>query len=177
MLLDPNVSEYNFRPRIQAYDKFKQHLLKLGFTIYPREFDCGNSEHPLVDLAGKMGCNYWAFEYKSESDSISRGVEQVECYEKWFDLVVLVTEKNLDHRTSKDYWRLWRLGVGLWIYDPTSDRCIMKTRPEHQRPDLNHRKLLTRRFNSLSSIRRSEGIPKIPDCDLCSFDSNLASFT
>ena len=88
----------------QVYWSFRNYLLKSGFSVYPREFDCAGSDHPFVDLAGKMGAFYWAFEYKSETDSISRGLEQIKCYSEWFDYVVLVTERILDHSRSDLFW-------------------------------------------------------------------------
>ncbi len=159
---------------IPVYSRFKQHLADLGFTVYPEEFDCINSEHPLVDIAARMGFQYWAFEYKSKSDSISRGVEQVECYQKWFDQVVLVSERILNHRTSENYWRLRRMGVGIWIYDPATDKCIIKSQPNSWRAEPFQRKLVSRRFNSLTSIRRGRKCSfsnSSSICDLRSFVS------
>lgn len=134
----------------QCYDDFKVHLEKIGFSTYPTEFDCLYSKHPLVDVAAKMGSFHWAFEYKSESDSISRGIEQVSCYSNWFDFVVLVCERTFDHRTSHNYWELKKLGAGLWFYDKYEDKCILKKDPVIQKPLKRNRAFVSRRFASLS---------------------------
>lgn len=135
----------------QCYEPFKNHLLTLGFTLYPTEFNCIYSAHPLVDIAARMGCFYWAFEYKSLTDSVSRGVDQVRCYSEWFDYVVLVSEKEINHRTSYNYWRLRNLGVGLWTYDPFQDKRIIKTNPVIQSPAKRNHLLVSRRFNIVTS--------------------------
>ncbi|MGI0084310.1 MAG: hypothetical protein ACREBQ_04430 [Nitrososphaerales archaeon] len=137
----------------QVYEKFRGHLSGLGFTLYPGEFDCLNSDHPLVDIAARMGAYYWAFEYKSEHDSISRGVEQVCCYSDWFDYVVLVSERTLDHRRSDNYWKLRRMGAGIWVYDPEKDERVVKAQPVIRNPDLISRRLVSRRFSALGRTR------------------------
>ena len=138
----------------QAYGSFRNHLLKMGFSLYPREFDCSGSEHPFVDLAGKMGSFYWAFEYKSETDSISRGLEQIRCYSQWFDYVVLVTEKILDHSRSGLFWDLKGAGAGIWNYFPGSDKCIHQVNPILQKPEVGYRKHVGLRFKALQKPGR-----------------------
>jgi hypothetical protein len=133
----------------QCYDSFKSHLIGKGFLVYPTEFDCAYSEHPFVDIAAKMGSYYWAFEYKSQADSVSRGLEQLRCYLRWFDYVVLVSERTFDHRTSENYWSLKNLGAGIWFYDPAQDKCIKRCNPDIQRPSLQNRIIVARRFSAL----------------------------
>ncbi len=133
----------------QCYDSFKSHLSAKGFFVYPTEFDCVYSEHPLVDIAAKIGSFYWAFEYKSENDSVSRGLDQLRCYSHWFDYIVLVSERVFNHRTSENYWSLKNLGAGIWFYDPTQDKCIKTCNPDMQRPSLRNRRLVARRFSAL----------------------------
>ncbi|MCL5068207.1 MAG: hypothetical protein M1368_07635 [Thaumarchaeota archaeon] len=142
----------------QCYGKFKHHLEAMGFTVYPTEFDCINSEHPLVDIAAKMGSFYWAFEYKSESDSISRGIEQLRCYGRWFDYVVLVSERFLDHRRSENYWKLKSMGAGLWAYYPDQDKCIPMLQPVALDPSSQRRRLVTRRFRARDGLLRRGNI-------------------
>lgn len=137
-----------------CYESFKRHLMSLGFTVYPSEFDCIYSEHPLVDIAAKMGSFYWAFEYKSETDSVSRGIEQLECYLRWFDYVVLVSERTFDHRSSSNYWELKDIGAGLWFYDPFQNKCIQKTNPIIQNPQRFNRRSVTRKFKTVAQNRR-----------------------
>ena len=140
-----------------CYQAFKEHLEKNGFRIYPTEFDCGRSYHPLVDIAARMGSFYWAFEYKSWNDSIARGVEQVKCYSDWFDYVVLVSEKPIRHTDSKHYWNLRSIGAGIWNYHPLLDKCIITKNPTIQSPAKNNRKMVARRFKSLEkTISRSK---------------------
>lgn len=138
----------------QVYWAFRNYLLKTGFSLYPREFDCAGSEHPFVDLAGKMGSFYWAFEYKSETDSISRGLEQVKCYSEWFDYVVLVTEKILDHSRSGLFWQLKSAGAGIWNFFPDSQKCIHQVNPLLQKPVKGNRRHVGSRFRALEYPRK-----------------------
>lgn len=146
-------SYWNDQSPAQCYVPFKTYLVRRGFRVYPTEFDCIQSKHPFVDIAAKMGSHYWAFEYKSQSDSISRGIEQVDCYSEWFDYVVLVSERFLDHRNSENYWRLRESGAGLWFYDPAQSKCIEKIYPALQIPNARARRFVARRFATI--IRRS----------------------
>ncbi|MDG6924157.1 MAG: hypothetical protein JRN67_12810, partial [Nitrososphaerota archaeon] len=132
-----------------CYSSFKDFLATNGFTVFPIEFDCGYTRHPLVDIAAKMGGFYWAFEYKSEGDSICRGLEQVRCYANWFDYVVLVSEHWFDHTKSEIYWKLRALGAGIWNYSPSADTCTIRKNPELQIPDKRGRRLVERRFRAL----------------------------
>jgi hypothetical protein len=156
-----------------CYAGFKDYLLTQGFTLYPWEFDCFGSKHPLVDIAGKMGSFYWAFEYKSETDSISRGLEQVKSYSEWFDYVVLVTEKALNHTKSELFWELKNCGAGVWNYFPESIKCVEQVNPIIQRPDRSNRRFVGSRFRALNQRRRrwSRAFPRIDlgQTDLRSF--------
>ena len=136
-----------------CYSRFKEHLIAERFTVYPSEFECPGSDHPYVDIAARMGGMFWAFEYKSANDSISRGVEQLKCYSQWFDYVVLVTERELDHRKSQNYWGLKDIGAGLWSYDPGSEKRTERTNPAKQNPIRSNRKLVASRFRNLRRSR------------------------
>ena len=138
----------NSQKPLPCYASFKTHLIKRGFTVFPFEFECTGSDHPFVDLAARMGCMYWAFEYKSRSDSISRGVDQLRCYAEWFDYVVLVSEKTLDHRRSENYWELKSMGAGMWNYDPDLARCCESRDPVIQKPDRRNHRFVSRRFGA-----------------------------
>jgi hypothetical protein len=133
----------------QCYDSFKSYLHTIGFLLYPSEFDCVYSEHPFVDIAARMGSFYWAFEYKSESDSVSRGLEQLKCYSKWFDYIVMVSERTFNHRTSDTYWAFKNIGAGIWFYDPAQGKCIQSKNPMIQRPESQNRTMVIRRFSSV----------------------------
>lgn len=139
--------------RSACHQRFKEYLEKNGFLVYPVEFDLGNCNHPLVDIAARMGSFYWAFEYKSWNDSIARGVEQVRCYSDWFDYVVLVSEKRICHTDSIHYWNLRSLGAGIWNYYPLLDKCITTKNPKIQGPDPNNRKTVAKRFSLLQKSR------------------------
>ena len=157
VLLNPISPRLNREP---CYSNFRDYLARMGFSLYPGEFDCIYSEHPLVDLAGKMGSFYWAFEYKSETDSISRGLDQVRSYSDWFDYVVLVTERSLNHRTSDLFWELKNAGAGVWNYFPDSDKCIEQVNPKIQRPTKGNRRFVGTRFRALNRPRNwSRAIP------------------
>jgi hypothetical protein len=136
-----------------CYVAFREYLDLAGFTIFPGEFDCIGSRHPLVDIAAKMGSFYWAFEYKSESDSISRGLEQVKCYSEWFDYVVLVTERVLNHSKSDLFWGLKSAGAGVWNYFPDLQKCLEQVNPVLQEPDQSNRRFVGFRFRALEKPR------------------------
>jgi hypothetical protein len=154
MTLEASYLDTPYKQNWKCYQAFKAFLSTLGFTIYPVEFDCISSKHPLVDIAAKMGSFYWAFEYKSRNDSVSRGVEQLRCYSEWFDYVVLVSERAFDHRSNENYWSLKDLGAGIWFYDPEQDNCVEWRYPEIQSPSPYDRSLVARRFAKLSRMRR-----------------------
>ena len=148
--------------KMPCYSNFRDYLGRMGFSLNPGEFDCIYSKHPLVDLAGKMGSFYWAFEYKSETDSISRGVNQVRCYSEWFDYVVLVTERGLNHRNSEHFWELRDAGAGVWNYFPDSDKCIEQMNPRLQKPEKSNRRFVGTRFRALKRKRNwSRSIPRL----------------
>jgi len=137
-----------------CYAGFKEYLAEKGFTVYPYEFDCFGAKHPFVDIAGRMGSFYWAFEYKSETDSISRGVEQVRSYSDWFDYVVLVSERVLNHAKSDLFWQLKGSGAGVWNFFPESAKCVEQLNPQLQRPNRGNRRVVSSRFRALTHKRR-----------------------
>lgn len=127
----------------------------------------------MVDIAAKMGEYFWAFEYKSKNDSISRGVDQLRCYSEWFDLVVLVSERLVSHDKSENYWRLKNMGAGLWNYTPSfKGRCIHKSDPVLQRPEVSNRKIVSRRFRALSRFRLLGLDDRSNQLKLCQFPSS-----
>jgi hypothetical protein len=136
-------------PRKQCYDQFKTYLRKTGFTLFPTEFDCPSSAHPFVDVAGKFGSHFWAFEYKSAGDSVGKAVEQAACYSEWFDYVVVVSERWVDYRRSGAYWKLREIGAGLWNFLPDTSRCISELNPDLLAPDGARRNLVSTRFRAL----------------------------
>jgi hypothetical protein len=151
-LLYPTVSTldgvFESIAHVRCYDQFKIYLQNTGFTVFPTEFDCPSSIHPFVDIAGKFGSHYWAFEYKSSGDNVGMAVEQVASYSRWFDYVVIVSEKWLDHRRSDVYWSLREMRAGLWNFIPETSRCISEINPELLAPE--GRKYVSLRFRHLS---------------------------
>jgi hypothetical protein len=140
-----------------CYFRFKDHLSSSGFTVYPTEFPCRSPcEHPMVDIAAKMGAFYWAFEYKSANDSISRGVEQLASYSESFDYVVLASEIDLQMRKSENYWRLRKIGAGIWIYWPSNGKCIERLQPLLQSPSRENINYVARKFSNLRRKTQSE---------------------
>jgi hypothetical protein len=131
------------------------YLRQAGFTVYPTEFVCNNSNHPFVDIAAKMGAFYWAFEYKSENDSISRGIEQVKCYADWFDYVVLVSERLVEHTRSRNFWRAASCGAGLWSFHPEENKLFETKNPVLQNPDRRNRTIVSSRFRALCKVHQS----------------------
>jgi len=113
-----------------------------------------------------MGSFYWAFEYKSETDSISRGLEQVRCYSDWFDYVVLVTEKVLNHAKSDIFWDLKAAGAGVWNYFPGAGKMIEQLNPVLQRPNRGNRNFVGFRFRALDKPRQKRWSRAIPRFDL-----------
>ena len=139
---------------LPCYESFKHFLVHSGYRVFPEELTCPTASHPFVDIAARMGCHFWAFEYKSACDDISRAVDQALSYSEWFDYVVVVSERRLDHRTSETYWNLRRMGIGVWNYFPSSQRCTVQSNPALLAPDVGNRKSVLLRFSALARKRR-----------------------
>ena len=143
---------YAFLP---CYEGFKQFLIRSGYRVFPEELTCPTAIHPFVDVAARMGSHFWAFEYKSAYDDIRRAVDQALSYSEWFDYVVVVSERRLDHRTSDTYWKLRRMGVGVWNYLPASGQCMVQSNPTLLTPDTRNRRSVLLRFSALGRRRRN----------------------
>ena len=137
-----------------CYESFKHFLIRSGYRVFPEELTCPTAKHPFVDVAARMGCHYWAFEYKSACDDIRRAVGQAQSYSTWFDYVVVVSERRLDHRTSETYWDLRKMGIGVWNYLPSSGQCIVQSNPALLAPTVGNRKSVLLRFSALGRKRR-----------------------
>lgn len=89
------------------------YLQTQGFTAHPNEVFCPAKEHHWVDVAAFKGQDYWAFEYKSRTDSIRRGLEQCCSYAEAFNYVVLVADRY--RVTSSPYLgQFTHRGFGIW---------------------------------------------------------------
>jgi len=84
-----------------------------GFKPHPLEVYCPSLTHCWVDVAAAKGPDLWAFEYKSRSDSIRRGLEQCRSYSRAFNYVVLVADRQ--RVTASPYFsKFKREGFGIW---------------------------------------------------------------
>jgi hypothetical protein len=88
-------------------------LQNQGYTVHPSEVFCPTPYHCWVDVAAFKGQDYWAFEYKSRTDSIRRGLEQCSAYANAFNYVVIVADR---HRVTRSpyFARFKESGFGVW---------------------------------------------------------------
>jgi hypothetical protein len=101
------------------------YLRTQGYKVHPNEVFCPSGEHCWVDVAAIKGQDYWAFEYKSRSDSMRRGFHQCRSYAKGFNYVVLVADRN--RVTSSPYFFRFRAeGFGVWRHDKLGFRQILQ---------------------------------------------------
>lgn len=90
-------------------------LQNQGFNPHPNEVFCP-AMHCWVDVGAVRNQDYWAFEYKSRTDSIRRGLEQCCSYSLAFNYVVLVADRW--RVTSSPYFSHFkRHGFGVWRHD------------------------------------------------------------
>ena len=139
--------------RVRTYASARGDLLAFlestGFKPHPLEVYCPSPKHCWVDVAAAKGPDLWAFEYKSRSDSISRGFEQCRSYARAFNYVVLVADR---HRvTSSPYFsKFKREGFGVWRDDGAGFYSIV---PPKRRPvTRDARVIVERQFRRLRSL-------------------------
>jgi hypothetical protein len=103
------------------------YLRVAGFQVHPEEVYCPAVDHCWVDVAALKGQDYWAFEYKSHSDSIKRGLEQCQSYSQAFNYVVLVADR---HRTTASpyFGSFKRNGFGVWSHAENGFNPILQPR-------------------------------------------------
>ena len=156
------------RSYASARGKLLTYLQAQGFKPHPNEVFCPSGEHCWVDVAALKDQDYWAFEYKSRTDSIRRGFEQCCSYAKGFNYVVLVADRY--RVTSSPYFSNFRSeGFGVWRHDRFGFQAILqpKRRPAMKRVnavaqrqfrrslrsfDMKHETTLTRWFSSPFSL-------------------------
>ncbi len=114
-----------------------------GYKPHYEEVFCPSSEHCWVDVAAVKGQEYWAFEYKSQRDSIRRGLEQCCAYAIAFHYVVLVADR---HRvTSSPYFpRFKQHGFGVWRHDGKRFQVLLN--PKRRLPVRNAKAVVERQF-------------------------------
>lgn len=104
------------RNYLAARERLIAFLQTEGYKAHPNEVFCPSGKHCWVDVAALRGQDYWAFEYKSRTDSIRRGLEQCCSYAKAFNYVVLVADRY--RVTSSPYFSHFRQrGFGVWRHD------------------------------------------------------------
>jgi len=126
-----------------------------GFVVHPEEVYCPAVEHCWVDVAALKCLDFWAFEYKSRSDSIRRGLAQCESYSSAFNYVVLVADRH--RATSSPYFgKFKRNGFGVWSH--TGERFNALLRPQRRTVPGRRRSVIEKQFRyvvreSLASSR------------------------
>jgi hypothetical protein len=122
------------------------YLQTQGFKPHPNEVFCPSGDHCWVDVAALKGQDYWAFEYKSRSDSMRRGLDQCHAYANGFNYVVLVADR---HRvTSSPYFSDFRSeGFGVWRHDRFGFQTILQ--PKRRATMRRIHKIVCRQFGRL----------------------------
>ena len=135
------------------------YLQNQGYRPHPNEVFCPG-EHCWVDVGAVRGQDYWAFEYKSRTDSIRRGLEQCCSYSNAFNYVVLVADR---HRvTSSPYFsRFKRRGFGVWRHDGKKFYSLIS--PKRQPVRSRAKVIVERQFNRLPSFNESSQAALILD--------------
>jgi hypothetical protein len=112
-----------------------------GYRTHPDEVFCPSGKHCWVDVAALKGQDFWAFEYKSRTDSIRKGFDQCRSYAKGFNYVVLVADRN--RITSSRFFRHFSgEGFGLWRHDRLGFHQII---PPRKRATIERVKLVVER--------------------------------
>ncbi len=134
-------------------ERLLAYLRRDGFTLFPGEMNCHTPEHQWVDIAGSKDCSLWAFEYKSKTDSISRGLSQCIAYSRAFDYVVLVSEGKRPTR-SRLFGEFRKKGFGLWTLHRS---CIHRlTEPRVQKPEKPYRERTKTQFLRSTGVESSK---------------------
>ena len=131
-----------------------------GFQVHPDEVYCPAEEHCWVDVAAVKGQDYWAFEYKSRSDSIKRGLAQCRSYSKAFNYVVLVADRY--RPTSSPYFgNFKRDGFGVWSHTGAGFNPLLQ--PQRRTVARRSRTVIERQFRRVIFDRRANGNRKISE--------------
>jgi len=139
-------------PYASARDDLLKFLKSSGFKPHPLEVFCPSSRHCWVDVAAAKGPDLWAFEYKSRSDSIRRGLEQCQSYARAFNYVVLVADRY--RVTSSPYFgKFKREGFGVWSHKQGGFYAIVA--PERRYVASKARRVIERQFGCLLKPTRA----------------------
>jgi hypothetical protein len=124
-----------------------------GFKVHPEEVYCPDAEHCWVDVAAVKAQDYWAFEYKSRTDSIRRGLDQCHSYAKAFNYVVLVADRY--RATSSPHFGSFKQnGFGVWSHVGFRFHPLLK--PQRRLTTRDGRAIVERQFRSV--IAEAEGL-------------------
>jgi len=134
-------------PQHPKYSAARKQLISFlqteGFRVHPEEVFCPDAKHCWVDVAAVKGQDYWAFEYKSRTDSIRRGLDQCHSYAKAFNFVVLVADRN--RATSSPYFGNFKQnGFGVWSHVGIIFHPLLK--PKRRLAAKNSRVVVERQF-------------------------------
>jgi hypothetical protein len=131
-------------------------LRSQGFRPHPNEVFCLDPDHCWIDVAALKGQDYWAFEYKSRSDSMRRGLAQCCSYASAFNYVVLVVDR---HRVTKSpYFNRFRAnGFGVWKHD--GRRFYSLLQPERRIPSRNGKRIVERQFDAIRVRPMEDTVP------------------
>lgn len=120
-----------------------------GFKVHPYEVYCPDPRHCWVDVAALKGQDFWAFEYKSRSDSMRRGLAQCHSYSNAFNYVVLVADRN--RTTSSPYFgRFKRNGFGVWSHTLVGFHSIVE--PARRTIARRSRSVIERQFRCVALV-------------------------
>ena len=122
-----------------------------GYTVHPNEVFCPTPDHCWVDVAAIKGQDYWAFEYKSRTDSIRRGLEQCSAYASAFNYVVIVADRYRVTR-SPYFVRFKQSGFGVWQHRGSVFHTLIS--PKRRGAIKRAKAVVARQFKPL--IRQSE---------------------
>ena len=141
---------------VAARGQLIAYLQTQGYRTHPDEVFCPSGEHCWVDVAALKGQDYWAFEYKSRTDSIRRGFDQCRSYAKGFNYVVLVADR---HRvTSSLYFRhFMNEGFGIWRHDKLGFHPIIQ--PRRRATIRNVKLVVERQFRRVQNLDDKSIIP------------------
>jgi hypothetical protein len=133
-----------------------------GFKAQPSEVYRPASKHCWVDVAALRGQDYRAFEYKSRTDSIRRGLEQCCSYAGAFNYVVQVADRY--RVTSSPYFYHFKSrGFGVWLHDGAKFYVLL---PPKRQPIRRQAKVVVeRQFRHLvTSLDKDETVPILKWC-------------
>ena len=151
-------------PQHPNYQSARKQLISFlrseGFQVHPEEVYCPTAEHCWVDVAAIKNQDFWAFEYKSRSDSIKRGLAQCKSYSCAFNYVVLVADRN--RATASQYFGDFkRNGIGVWYHAGSRFNPLLK--PERRLVSRVERTVIERQFGRAIFDRQSSTSRKISD--------------